>query len=74
MAEPLKVRKVYELLRQYVRQCPDIGVGKGLFDCMLEPSSPFDSKSTRLPKLWFVLSVLLATSAFGCFVYFNNLW
>jgi hypothetical protein len=73
MAEPVHAKQVYELFRQYLRQRPDIGVGKGLLDCVLEPSSPFDSKSTRLPKRWFVLSVLLAVSAFGCFVYFNSI-
>ena len=71
--EPLKVKQVHELLRQYMRQRPDLGIGKGLSDFVLESSSPFDSKSKRLPKRWFVLSVLLATSTFGCFVYFNSL-
>jgi hypothetical protein len=74
MAELRKVKQVYELLGQYVRQRPDIGVGKGLLDCVLEPSSPFDSKSMRSPKRWFVLSVFVAASAFSGFVYFNNLW
>jgi hypothetical protein len=74
MTEPLTVKKVYELLRQHVHQRPDIGVGKGLLDCVLEPCSPFDSKGKRSPKRWFVLSVLLTTSTFGCFVYFNSLW
>jgi hypothetical protein len=74
MAELLKVKQVYELLRQDVRQRPDVGVGKGLLDCVLEPSSPFDPKSMRSPKRWFVLSVFVAASTFSCFVYFNSLW
>jgi len=73
MAEPLNTKKVYESLRRYLRQRPDMGVGKGLLGCVLEPSSPFDSESKRLPKRWFVLSVLLTVSAFGCFVYFNSI-
>ncbi len=74
MAESLTVNHVYELLAKYLNQRPDIGACKGLLDCMLESSSPFDSKSVRSPKRWFVLSVLLATSALGLFVYFNRLW
>jgi hypothetical protein len=74
MAEPLNAKKVYKSLRQYLRRRPDMGVAKGLLDCVLEPSSPFDSKSRRLPKRWFVLLVLLAVYAFSCFVYFNGVW
>ncbi len=74
MAESLTVKHVYELLGKHLNQRPDIGACKGLFDCVLESSSPFDSKSVRSPKRWFVLSVLLATSALGLFVYFNRLW
>ena len=74
MAEPLTVKHVYELLGKYLNQRSDIGACKGLLDCVLESASPFDSKSVRSPKRWFVLSVLLATSALGLFVYFNRLW
>jgi hypothetical protein len=74
MAEPLTVKHIYELLGKYLGQRSDIGACRGLIDCVLEPSSPFDSKSIRSPKRWFVLLVLLASSAFGCFLYFNGLW
>jgi hypothetical protein len=74
MAEPLTVKHIYELLGKYLNQRSDIGVCKGLLDCVLESSSPFDSKSMRSPKRWFVLSVLLATSALGLFIHFNRLW
>jgi hypothetical protein len=74
MAEPLRVKPVYELLVQYLRQRYDLGVGKGPDDCVLESSSRFDSRSRRSPKPWFVLLVLLAPSAFACFLYFNGLW
>ncbi len=74
MAKPLKVKHVCELLGKYLSERSDIGVCRGLLDCVLEPSSPFDPKSIRSPKRWFVLSVLLATSALGLFVYFNRLW
>jgi len=74
MAESLTVKHVYELLGEHLNQRSDIGASNGLLDCVLESSSPFDSKSVRSPKRWFVLSVLLATSALGLFVYFNRLW
>jgi len=70
MAKPFNVKQVYESLRLYVHQRPDIGVGKGLLDCVLEPASPFDPERKRTPKRWFVLLALLAASVFGCFVYF----
>lgn len=73
MAEPLKVKQVYDVLRQYARKRPDIGVGKALLDAVLEPASPFDSKGVRSPKRWLVLVSLLAASLFACFVYFNRL-
>lgn len=74
MAKPLMVKHVHDLLGKYLSERPDIGACKGLLDRVLEPSSPFDSKSTRSPKRWFVLSVVLATSALGFFVHFNRLW
>jgi hypothetical protein len=74
MAEPLTVKHVHELLGKYLNQRSDLGACKGLLDCVLEPSSPFDPKGTRSSKRWFVLSVLLAPPALGCFVYFNGLW
>ena len=74
MAEPLTVKHVYELLGKYLNQRSEIGAYKGLLDCVLDSCSPFDSKSVRSPKRWFVLSVLLATSALGLFVHFNRLW
>lgn len=74
MAKPLTVKHVYDVLRQYARKRPDIGVGKALRDGVLEPASPFDSKSVRSPQRWFVLLSLLAIFMFACFVYFNRLW
>ena len=74
MADPFTVEHVHDVLRQYSRKRPDIGMGKALLDTVLEPGSPFDSKSHRQPKRWFVLSSLLAFLLFACFVYFNKLW
>jgi hypothetical protein len=74
MAEPLTVKPVYDVLRQYARKRPDIGVGKVLLDSVLEPASPFDSKGVRSPKRWFVLLSLLAAFMFASFIYFNRPW
>ena len=74
MTEPLTVEHVYDLLGKYLSERSDIGTWKGLLDRVLEPSSPFDSKSIRSLKRWFVLSIILTTSALVLFVYFNRLW
>ena len=70
MAKPLAVKPVYDVLRHYARNRPDIGAGKAMVDGVLEPASPFDSKGVRLPKRWFVLVSLLAALLFACFGYF----
>ena len=74
MADALMVEQVYDVLRQYARKRPDIGVGKALLDGVLEPASPFESKGTRSPKRWFVLWPLMAILMFACTAYFNRLW
>lgn len=73
MAEPLTVKPVYDLLRQYERMHPDLGAGKAILDGTFEPASPFDRQGARSPKRWFVLFALLAALVFGCFMYFNGL-
>ena len=73
MADALMVEQVYDVLRQYARKRPDIGVG-ALLDVVLEPASPFESKGARSPKRWFVLWSLMAILMFACFAYFNRLW
>ena len=74
MPNPLTVKHVYDVTRQYARKCPDLGVGKALLDALLESGSPFDSKGMRSPKRWFVLFSFLAVFMFTCLVYFNRLW
>ena len=74
MADRLTVKQVYDVLRQYARKRPDIGIGKALLDGVLEPASPFESKGARSLKRWFVLWSLMAILTFACFAYFNRLW
>ena len=73
MTERVRGKQVYEALRQYMRNRPDVGFGKAMRDAMLEPANPFDGKATRPPSRWFVLLSLLAAMVFGFFLYFNNL-
>ena len=74
MAEPVTVKQVYDLLRQYVRKRPDIGVAKALLDGVLEPASPFVSKGMRSVKPWFVLLSLLGAFMIAGCLYFNRFW
>ena len=73
MTERFRRKQVYGGLSQYIRNRPDLGVGKAIRDGMLEPANPFEPKAARLPRRWFVLCSLLAAMAFGFFFYFNNL-
>jgi hypothetical protein len=72
MAELLTAKSVHDTLRQYARERPDMGAAKAILDWLLEPAGPFDPKSTRSPKRWFVLFALLAVLMFGGFLYFNG--
>ena len=74
MTESVTVKPVYEALRQYVSNCPDVGMRKALLDGLLEPANPFDQRVARQPKPWFVLFSLLVVTVFSCFIYFNNPW
>jgi len=73
MADPFTVKPVYNALSQYVRNRADIGAGKAMLDGVLEAANPFDPKTARLPRRWFVLFSLLTAMVLGFFLYFNNL-
>jgi hypothetical protein len=70
---PISSESVYGILRQYLRDRPDLGITKAVCDSVLQPLNPFNSKATRAPRRWFVLFVLLAGTLLGCFIYFNDL-
>ena len=73
MSDRSTTKSVYGLLRQYLGERSDLGIGKAVRDSVLEPLNPFDSKVARAPRRWFVLFVLLGGSLLGCFVCFNHL-
>ena len=73
MKERDRCKQVYEALGKYIRNRPDVGLGKAIRDGTLEPANPFDGKAARQPRRWFVLFSLLAAMATGFFLYFNNL-
>lgn len=73
MNDSISTKAVYDVLRQYLRQRPDLGFAHAVLDSVLEPLNPFDPKAPRAPRRWFVLLVLLGGALAGCFLYFNNL-
>ena len=73
MSDRVSTKSVYDVLRQYLRQRPDLGFAHAALDSVLEPLNPFDPKARRTPRRWFVLFVLLGGALVGCFLYFNNL-
>lgn len=73
MSDSTTTKSVFGILRQYLRDRSDLGIGNAARDSVLEPLNPFDTKAARAPRRWFVLVVLLGGSLLGCFAYFNNL-
>ena len=66
-------KSAYNIVWQYLRDRPDLGIGKAACDSVLEPLNPFDSKARRAPRRWFVLFVVLAGALLGFFAYFKDL-
>ena len=72
IGESVRGKRAYEALRMYVRNRPDIGLGRAICDGILESANPFDGNATRSPRRWFVLFCVLAAMGLGFLVYFNN--
>jgi hypothetical protein len=73
MPEPFTVKLIHDDLTRSLRARPDLGVGKAIFDCVLESKNPFEEKAIRVPQKWFVLWMLLALLGIACFLYFAGL-
>ena len=72
MSDSTTTKSVFGILRQYLRDRSDLGIGNAVRDSVLEPLNPFDTRAARAPRRWFVLLLLLAAMVFGFFLYFNN--
>lgn len=73
MPRQVTAQDVHAVLRQNLRNRPDIGLRKAVADGVLEPPNPFEPQAVRPPRRWFVLLGLLMVPAVVCFVYFNLL-
>lgn len=73
MTDRVTVKTVYNALRQYMRNRPDVGLAKAMRAAMFETANPFDRKAARPPRRWVVLFCLVSALVFGCFGYFNGL-
>ena len=71
MANPVTAKEAYTALRQNLRSRPDLGLGKAVAGCVLEPPNPFEPGVVRKPQRWFVLLCIISLVALGAFVYFN---
>lgn len=67
----MQPQDVHKSLCDYIGARSDIGVFKGLLQCVLNPRNPFDADAPQTPSTWFVLFSLLAASFLACFAYFN---
>jgi hypothetical protein len=59
------------MLREYLGNRPDLGLWKAVASGVMEPSNPFETKSVRRPRRWFVLFVIVSLTSTWTFVYFN---
>ncbi len=73
MVKTVTLSEVLSLLRDHLRRCPELGLGKFILDLMLEPPNPFEPDRRRLPRKAFVLAAFSLLTLAGVFVYFN-LW
>jgi len=73
MTKEFTQSEVRSLLRGYLNDRPDLGLGKASLAIVLEPANPFEPEAARPPRKAFVLAVLCLLALLGVFVYFN-LW
>ena len=73
MAKEFTQLEVRSLLKEYLNDRPDVGLGKAVSAMVLEPANPFETEAPRHPRKAFVLAVLCLLALLGVFVHFN-LW
>lgn len=70
MMKPITGKDVNQTLRRYLRSRSDLGLWKALAARILKPQNPFEPRSVRKPKQWFVLFVIIASALASAFVVF----
>jgi hypothetical protein len=73
MTKELSQSEVRSLLRGYLKDRRDLGLGKAVLAIALEPANPFEPEAPRHPRKAFVLAVFCLLALLGVFVYFS-LW
>jgi len=73
MTKAFTQSEVRSLLRDYLNDRPDLGLGRASLAIALEPANPFEPETARPPRKVFVLAVFCLFALLGVFVYFN-LW
>jgi hypothetical protein len=71
MPKEVMQSEVRSWLRGYLKDRPDLGLGKAALAMVLEPVNPFEPEAPRRPRKAFVLDVLCLLALFGVFVRFN---
>jgi hypothetical protein len=71
MAKTVTPSEVHSLVRDHLRRCPELGLGKAIVDLVLAPPNPFEPDRRRLPRKAFVLVAFSLLTLAGVFVYFN---
>jgi hypothetical protein len=73
MTKEFTQSEVRSLLRGYLENRPDLGLGEVASGMVLEPANPFEREAPRPPRKAFVLAVFCLLALLVVFVYFN-LW
>ena len=73
MAKEFTQLEVRSLLKEYLKDRPDVGLGEAVSSMVLEPANPFEPEAPRHPRKAFVLAVFCLLALLGVFVHFN-LW
>jgi hypothetical protein len=71
MAKTVTRPEVHSWLKDYLKDRPELGLGKAILAAPLEPPNPFESQRRRLPRKAFVLAAFWLLALAGVFIYFN---
>jgi hypothetical protein len=63
--------EIHRMLEEYLQNRSDLGAWNAVASRIMVPSNPFDPKSIRRPRPWFVLFSGSFLAAVIAFLYFN---